>query len=93
MRTVLLLITGAVVLSLASAGIGAQGRGQAAAQLPDGAGRELVAARCGSCHGLNLITNSWGNTREGWRSLFSSMVSLPGNDADAIAGYLAAHFR
>ena len=88
----LMLGAGSVVLSIVSTGIGAQGRGQPAVALPDGAGKELVSAKCASCHGLNLITNSWGNTREGWQSLFSSMVSLPNDDADAIAGYLAAHF-
>lgn len=88
----LMLGAGAVLLSLVSTGIGAQGRGQPAVQLPDGAGKELVSAKCASCHGLNLITNSWGNTREGWQGLFSSMVSLPKDEADAIAGYLAAHF-
>jgi virginiamycin B lyase len=88
----LVLGAGAGFLSFMSHGIGAQGRGQPAVQLPDGAGKDLVSASCTSCHGLNLITNSWGNTRQGWQSLFSSMVSLPAKDADAIAGYLAAHF-
>ena len=68
----------AVFLSFVSTGIGAEGRGQPAVQLPDGAGKELVSARCASCHGLNLITNSWGNTREGWQSLFISMMTCRG---------------
>ena len=38
----------------------AQGRAQSV-QLPEGPG-----------HGLNNITNSWGNTREGSRELFGS---------------------
>ena len=44
----------------------AQGRGQQqTAALPDGAGREAVQSTCTKCHGLNLITSSWGNTRQG----------------------------
>ena len=69
----------------------AQGRGQAVV-LPDGPGKELVQMNCGTCHGLNSITNSWGNTREGWRELFGSMVALSRDQADAIAAYLATHF-
>ena len=82
----------AVIVSAVPSRTPAQGGGQPAVQLPDGVGKELVSARCASCHALNLITNSWGNTREGWRSLFSSMVTLPKDDADAMAGYLAEHF-
>ena len=61
-------------------------------QLPEGAGQELVQASCTECHGLNLIANSWGNTREGWADLFNSMVELPQDQADVIAGYLATHY-
>jgi virginiamycin B lyase len=69
----------------------AQRRGQAVT-LPDGPGKELVEMNCGACHGLNSITSSWGNTREGWRELFGSMVTLPAESADAIAAYLGTHF-
>ncbi len=47
---------------------------------------------CTRCHALNLIVNSWGNTRDGWERLFSSMVALPSDQASAIAEYLAAHY-
>ena len=70
----------------------AQGRGQQPVQLPDGAGKEMVQATCAKCHGLNLIANSWGYTREGWATLFGSMVELPKDQADTIAGYLATHY-
>ena len=66
------------------------GRGQV--QLPDGAGKEMVAASCGSCHGPNLVTNSRGYTREGWQTLFSTMVALPDDQASTISSYLATHF-
>jgi len=84
------LILGAAALaSVVSAS--AQNRGQAVV-LPDGPGRELVNVNCARCHGLNLITTSWGNTREGWRQLFGSMVALSSEEADVIAAYLATHF-
>ena len=60
--------------------------------LPDGAGKEMVQANCSTCHGLNLITGSWGYTRQGWETLFSSMIALPRDQAGAISGYLATHF-
>lgn len=60
--------------------------------LPDGAGKELVQANCSTCHGLHLITGSWGYTRQGWETLFSSMIALPKDQAGAISGYLATHF-
>ena len=61
-------------------------------QLPAGAGQELVETTCTQCHGLNLIANYWGDTEEGWRKLFTSMVDLPDDDVDSIASYLANHF-
>ena len=67
-------------------------RGRQPVQLPAGAGRELVATACTECHRLNLIVNSWGYTREGWKARFASMVALPNGDADVVAGYLATHF-
>jgi len=44
--------------------------------LPEGNGKELVQTTCTRCHALNMVTNSWGNTREGWETLFSSMVAV-----------------
>lgn len=88
-------ISFAVVAGLACSAIalaGAQGRGQPSAALPEGPGRELVQSTCSKCHGVNLITSSWGNTNTGWRELFSTMVALPKDQADAIAGYLTKNF-
>ena len=70
---------------------GAQGR-QQQVSLPDGPGKELVSTTCNKCHGLNFITNSQGNTREGWEHLFSSMVALPNDQKAQISAYLAQHF-
>src|ERR671924_163298 len=60
--------------------------------LPDGPGKAMVEATCAKCHGLNFITNSFGFTRDEWVRLFSSMVTPPKAEADAIADYLAKHF-
>ena len=61
-------------------------------QLPDGAGKEAVQATCTKCHGLNMITNYWGDTRQGWETLFGSMVALPADQKATISGYLSTHF-
>jgi virginiamycin B lyase len=85
-------IAGALLLSAAmTVGLGGQGRGQVV-QLPDGNGKGVVETTCSKCHGLNLITNSLGNTQAGWRELLASMVELPKDQADAVTEYLAAHF-
>lgn len=71
----------------------AQGqRGGPPVQLPAGAGQELVQAKCAQCHGLNLITNSSGFTKEGWAALIPTMVALPRDQAALVNGYLAANF-
>ena len=44
---------------------------------PTAPGARLVQSTCTKCHGLNIITGSWGNTDAGWRELFGSMVALP----------------
>src|SRR5947209_5441172 len=67
------------------------GRGAAAVPLPEGAGKEIVQERCGTCHSLALITNS-GYPRDEWLSLLTTMVSLPAGDAAKVADYLAAKF-
>jgi len=69
-------------------------RGQRGQQvtLPDGPGKAMVEATCTKCHGLNFITNSFGFSRDEWVRLFSSMVTPPRAESDAIADYLAKHF-
>ncbi len=88
-RTVL---AAALIASGIGAGAAAQGRGQPEVALPDGAGKEVVQGACSRCHGLNMITSSFGNTRDGWRQLFGSMVALPPAQADAVSAYLATNF-
>jgi virginiamycin B lyase len=65
---------------------------RAPVQLPDGEAKPMVEAICTGCHALDMITNSWGNTDEGWKELFGSMIALPGEQADSIASYLATNF-
>ena len=36
-------------------------------QLPEGAGKDVVQARCVSCHGLNQITGAAGYDQAGWK--------------------------
>jgi virginiamycin B lyase len=67
-------------------------RGGQPVQLPEGPGKELVQTTCAKCHGLNLIGNSWGYTREGWHQLIGTMVALPKDQADTATTYLATHF-
>jgi virginiamycin B lyase len=73
---------------------GAAGRqgGPPQVQIPDGPGREQVQATCSACHDLNLITNSFGYTKEGWQDRISTMVALPPEASSVISTYLAEHF-
>ena len=60
--------------------------------LPEGDGKELVQSTCTSCHALNLVVNSAGNTKEGWERLFGSMVAVPPDKAAVLSEYLARNF-
>ena len=74
---------------------GGRGGGRGAVDqmtLPDGNGKELVQTICSKCHGLNLVTNSWGYTRQGWEAVFSAMVAVPGDQRAVLADYLAKNF-
>src|SRR5262252_9513349 len=82
----------AVILGpLLSMHAGAQGRGQQV-QLPDGPGREMVEGTCAQCHGLNLITGSFGYTKEGWEDRLNTMITLLQDQLHSITTYLATHF-
>ncbi len=92
-KAALLTVIGAAFLwSALGASVQGQGRGQQAVQMPEGAGKEAVQMTCARCHGLNMITGSWGNTKDGWKTLFGSMVQLPNDQAETISTYLAMHF-
>ena len=69
---------------------------RAAAQLPEGPGRDTVAKLCGSCHpperGASVRL-----TREGWQDVMARMAGLgmKGTDEELTAAleYLATHFK
>ena len=67
-----------------------RGGGQSA--LPDGAGRDVVQARCTTCHGLAQITGAAGYDQEGWKYVIESMIALPADQMTPATQYLAAHF-
>ena len=70
---------------------GRQG-GPPPAQLPEGPGRDQVQGTCAACHNLNLITGSFGYTKEGWQNRIATMIALQPEPLNAISTYLAAHF-
>jgi virginiamycin B lyase len=92
MRTasILALTTAAFLSSMPPAT--AQGRQGQPVVLPEGNGKELVQTTCAKCHGLNLVTESWGYTREGWEHVVGSMVALPRDQGPLILEYLAKNF-
>ena len=69
-----------------------QGRGAAPVALPDGAGKDQVQSICAGCHPLTNITNSRGNSREGWDALTKSMIALPSDVKPQMMEYLGSHF-
>jgi virginiamycin B lyase len=90
-RMFLVLMVATVVCLILPAPTQAQ-RDQPQVQLPEGPGQEMIQSACTQCHRLNLIANSPGYDEEGWANLFSSMVVLPGDQADVAARYLATNF-
>ena len=54
-------------------------------QLKEGTGLDKVQAACTRCHGVNLIANSWGYTKDGWQDRIATMVKLPDADLEAIS--------
>src|SRR5947208_17096337 len=83
---------GLLMATLPLAGQGRGGRGGAPVNLPDGAGKDNVQAFCANCHSLNMIVNSGGYTKDGWRALVSTMVALPPDAADSVTTCLATNF-
>jgi virginiamycin B lyase len=64
------------------------------AKLPDGVGRDLVAAVCAGCHDARPILRSSGYDADQWRELIGTMIDLSASTEDhrAIVRYLAEHF-
>jgi mono/diheme cytochrome c family protein len=85
-----------VVLLLAVAGLSAQPRPEGREpSLPEGAGVEVLRARCLSCHGSDLI-ESQRLSRDGWTREIDKMVrwgaTVPESDRVALTSYLSTHF-
>lgn len=77
-------------------GQGGQARAQALAQMPEGKGKEIVAAKCGTCHPLTRVTETR-NSREGWQTTVQQMVSafstsLTPDEITVVTDYLATNF-
>jgi len=66
----------------------------AAAQLPEGTGKDLVTGYCSGCHGTNLIEMSSGYSQGDWKKLIATMMDLSGvpEQEQTITAYLAEHF-
>jgi virginiamycin B lyase len=84
-------LAGVAFLIFAAHTVQAQ-RGGGQVTLPEGPGRDVVQARCVSCHALNQITGAAGYTENGWKHVIDSMIELPGDQLAAASQYLAAHF-
>ena len=67
-------------------------RGQ---ELPEGKGKELVAAQCNSCHPF-FARLGGGYTPEGWRTVMRMMtnhgVAIPPDQLDTVTEYLSRNF-
>ncbi len=68
----------------------------AAAELPDGRGKQILMASCTSCHDLREVTKFRGYyTRAQWRDIVVTMVEygadVEKNDIEVLADYLNAH--
>lgn len=82
--------TTAVLLCCAGL-VRAQRAQRAEVSLPDGEGKAVVETACSTCHGLDRVTGN-GFSRDGWKSLFTSMVDLSPEETAAAADYLSKHF-
>jgi mono/diheme cytochrome c family protein len=87
MRSVLLLTAAWAALASAPAA--------ADFELPDGPGRELVYARCRTCHDLQYVVDSAGIPQSAWAAVVEDMgrygLRVPNDERDRIAKYLAAY--
>lgn len=63
--------------------------------LPQGPNRDLVYAKCRTCHDLQYIVDSAGITRDNWAALVKDMgrygMRIPTGEQDKIVDYLATY--
>ena len=68
---------------------------QGASLLPDGAGKQLIVAKCLACHTAKVIVSQRG-TQQDWNETMDKMITNGANvtddEADKIVAYLTAHF-
>jgi cytochrome c5 len=87
------LLFGALLLALPVSA--ASQSGPAAAPLPDGKGKELVAGLCAGCHPLQTAVGKRATPDE-WRKTIDAMVGrgarVSGDEAAVMAAYLGDHF-
>ena len=66
-----------------------------AQELPDGPGKELVAAQCNSCHPFHARLGG-GYTPQGWRTVMRMMtnhgVAIPPDQLETMTAYLTKNF-
>jgi virginiamycin B lyase len=85
----------AAVFALLPLAVQAQGQPQSPALPDDGSNGKLLAeGLCTLCHRTNLITNSSGYTRDGWKELIDTMLDLTSapQEIATLTDYLAKHF-
>jgi len=66
-----------------------------ATELPDGKGKQVVAAKCAGCHELDTVSAAR-HTREEWQNVVAAMMekgaTLTPGEIPAVVEYLSAHF-
>src|SRR3989449_5679170 len=64
-------------------------------ELPEGSGKELVAAQCNSCHPFHARLGG-GYTAQGWRTVMRMMtnhgVAIPPDQLETMTAYLTKNF-
>ncbi len=84
------------IVVIVCAGIAAAGVSTAAEiELPQGPGRDLVYAKCRTCHDLQYLKESAGITRADWEDLLESMrqygLRIPADQQAKILDYLGTY--
>lgn len=84
-----------LALTIAMLCLTPRARGQTGPKLPDGPGKEAVAAYCSGCHGLNRVMNS-GYPQAYWhtavRMMLNFAVPIPPDQINLVTDYLARSF-
>jgi virginiamycin B lyase len=80
--------------TLLCAALPAHAQQQAAADFPDGPGKEILTTTCNTCHEANRVRA--GYTPEGWRTVIRMMlnfeVPIPQDKVDTLTDYLIKNF-